>query len=109
MQTPLSLDWLQVYSQEILTRFNCHKYACIYDLPLKISFQCRIALIIIIINDQALYVSERIQAGTCFVNCYNKTDVATPFGGFKQSGFGKDLGKIKYENNYMHYNNDVNL
>ena len=24
---------------------------------------------------------------------YNKTDVAAPFGGFKQSGFGKDLGK----------------
>ncbi len=43
---------------------------------------------------QALYVSERIQAGTCFVNCYNKTDVATPFGGFKQSGFGKDLGEF---------------
>ncbi|XP_013783953.1 cytosolic 10-formyltetrahydrofolate dehydrogenase-like [Limulus polyphemus] len=42
---------------------------------------------------KALYVSERIEAGTCFVNCYNKTDVAAPFGGFKQSGFGKDLGE----------------
>lgn len=28
-----------------------------------------------------------------FVNTYNKTDVASPFGGFKQSGFGKDLGE----------------
>lgn len=42
---------------------------------------------------KALYVSERLQAGTVFVNTYNKTDVAAPFGGFKQSGFGKDLGK----------------
>lgn len=42
---------------------------------------------------KALYVSEKIEAGTCFVNCYNKTDVAAPFGGFKQSGFGKDLGE----------------
>ena len=42
---------------------------------------------------QALYVPERIEAGTCFVNTYNKTDVAAPFGGFKMSGFGKDLGK----------------
>lgn len=42
---------------------------------------------------KALYVSERLNAGTVFVNTYNKTDVASPFGGFKQSGFGKDLGK----------------
>lgn len=41
---------------------------------------------------KALLVSEKINAGTCFVNCYNKTDVAAPFGGSKQSGFGKDLG-----------------
>lgn len=33
---------------------------------------------------RALYVSEKIQAGTCFINCYNKTDVAAPFGGCKQ-------------------------
>ena len=29
----------------------------------------------------------------CFWLRYNKTDVATPFGGFKESGFGKDLGR----------------
>ena len=38
-------------------------------------------------------MSDGLQAGTVFVNTYNKTDVAAPFGGFKQSGFGKDLGK----------------
>ena len=43
--------------------------------------------------NKALYVSEKIEAGTCFVNTYNKTDVAAPFGGFKRSGFGKDLGQ----------------
>ncbi|KAM9813757.1 cytosolic 10-formyltetrahydrofolate dehydrogenase [Neosynchiropus ocellatus] len=42
---------------------------------------------------RALYVSEKLDAGTVFVNTYNKTDVASPFGGFKQSGFGKDLGQ----------------
>uniref|UniRef100_H2YPX1 Aldehyde dehydrogenase domain-containing protein n=1 Tax=Ciona savignyi TaxID=51511 RepID=H2YPX1_CIOSA len=42
---------------------------------------------------KALYVSEKLDAGTVFVNTYNKTDVAAPFGGFKQSGFGKDLGE----------------
>ncbi|XP_059618232.1 cytosolic 10-formyltetrahydrofolate dehydrogenase [Phlebotomus argentipes] len=42
---------------------------------------------------KALLFAEQIEAGTVFVNTYNKTDVAAPFGGFKQSGFGKDLGK----------------
>ncbi|CAH0713804.1 unnamed protein product, partial [Brenthis ino] len=42
---------------------------------------------------RALRFAERIDAGTVFVNTYNKTDVAAPFGGFKQSGFGKDLGQ----------------
>ncbi|TRY69878.1 hypothetical protein DNTS_015342, partial [Danionella cerebrum] len=43
--------------------------------------------------NKAMYVSERLEAGTVFINTYNKTDVAAPFGGFKQSGFGKDLGE----------------
>ncbi|CAH2051802.1 unnamed protein product, partial [Iphiclides podalirius] len=42
---------------------------------------------------RALSFAERIDAGTVFINTYNKTDVAAPFGGFKQSGFGKDLGQ----------------
>ncbi|CAK8681490.1 unnamed protein product [Clavelina lepadiformis] len=42
---------------------------------------------------KALYVTDKLDAGTVFVNTYNKTDVAAPFGGFKQSGFGKDLGE----------------
>jgi formyltetrahydrofolate dehydrogenase len=44
---------------------------------------------------KAMYVSEKLDAGTVFINTYNKTDVASPFGGFKQSGFGKDLGKSR--------------
>ncbi|KAG6464177.1 hypothetical protein O3G_MSEX014337 [Manduca sexta] len=42
---------------------------------------------------RALQMAERVDAGTVFVNTYNKTDVGAPFGGFKQSGFGKDLGQ----------------
>lgn len=44
--------------------------------------------------NKAMYVSEKVEAGTVFINTYNKTDVAAPFGGFKQSGFGKDLGEF---------------
>ncbi|XP_069694431.1 cytosolic 10-formyltetrahydrofolate dehydrogenase [Periplaneta americana] len=50
--------------------------------------------------NRAMYVAEKIDAGTVFVNTYNKTDVAAPFGGFKQSGFGKDLGEEAL-NEYM--------
>jgi gamma-glutamyl-gamma-aminobutyraldehyde dehydrogenase len=35
-------------------------------------------------------VSEEIQAGTVWINCYDLSNFATPFGGFKQSGFGRD-------------------
>ncbi|KRT85362.1 hypothetical protein AMK59_710, partial [Oryctes borbonicus] len=42
---------------------------------------------------KAMKFAESIEAGTVFINTYNKTDVAAPFGGFKQSGFGKDLGQ----------------
>ena len=49
----------------------------------------------VLTNDfsKAMSVAERIDAGTCFINTYNKTDVAAPFGGFKMSGFGKDMGQ----------------
>lgn len=43
--------------------------------------------------DKALKFAEKIEAGTVFINTYNKTDVAAPFGGCKMSGFGKDLGQ----------------
>ena len=35
----------------------------------------------------------RIRAGTVWVNCYNVFDVISPFGGYKQSGYGRELGR----------------
>ncbi|MGE2833290.1 aldehyde dehydrogenase [Mycobacterium sp. SMC-4] len=35
-------------------------------------------------------VSRAIRAGTVFVNCYDAADVSVPFGGYGQSGFGRD-------------------
>ncbi|HKJ02657.1 MAG TPA: aldehyde dehydrogenase family protein [Longimicrobiales bacterium] len=37
-------------------------------------------------------VAEAIHAGTVWVNTYNQYDSASPFGGYKLSGFGRDLG-----------------
>jgi gamma-glutamyl-gamma-aminobutyraldehyde dehydrogenase len=38
--------------------------------------------------NQAHKIAARIRAGTVTVNCFGEGDLATPFGGFKQSGFG---------------------
>jgi len=37
-------------------------------------------------------LAREIQAGTVWINTYNRYDSASPFGGYKQSGFGRDLG-----------------
>jgi acyl-CoA reductase-like NAD-dependent aldehyde dehydrogenase len=37
-------------------------------------------------------VAAALQGGTIWVNTYNRYDAASPFGGYKQSGFGRDLG-----------------
>jgi acyl-CoA reductase-like NAD-dependent aldehyde dehydrogenase len=38
-------------------------------------------------------VARSLQAGTVWINCYNVYDSASPFGGYKESGFGRDLGR----------------
>lgn len=37
-------------------------------------------------------MAARIKAGSVWINTYNGFDSASPFGGYKQSGFGRDLG-----------------
>lgn len=42
---------------------------------------------------KAFTVARAVRAGTVWVNSYNLYDSAAPFGGFKGSGFGRDLGR----------------
>ncbi len=42
---------------------------------------------------KAFKVARAVKAGTVWVNTYNLYDPAAPFGGFKASGFGRDLGR----------------
>ncbi|MBP2833103.1 aldehyde dehydrogenase family protein [Aquimarina sp. U1-2] len=42
-------------------------------------------------------LAKAIKAGTVFVNCYNVFDAATPFGGYKMSGWGRNRGKEAFE------------
>ncbi len=41
---------------------------------------------------KAHLAARRLKAGTVWVNTYNNYDAASPFGGYKQSGFGRELG-----------------
>jgi aldehyde dehydrogenase (NAD+) len=41
---------------------------------------------------RALTMSEQLEAGTVWVNCYRVTSYMTPFGGYKRSGFGREGG-----------------
>ncbi|HXU14973.1 MAG TPA: aldehyde dehydrogenase family protein [Terriglobales bacterium] len=43
--------------------------------------------------------AELIKAGTVWINCYNIFDAALPFGGYKQSGWGREMGH-EVLNNY---------
>jgi len=38
-------------------------------------------------------IAHSVRAGTVWVNCYDVFDAAAPFGGFKQSGIGRELGE----------------
>jgi phenylacetaldehyde dehydrogenase len=38
-------------------------------------------------------VAAQIKAGTVWINCHNAFDTALPFGGYKQSGWGRELGE----------------
>jgi aldehyde dehydrogenase (NAD+) len=43
-------------------------------------------------------IAEELRAGTVWINTYNMFDVASPFGGYKCSGFGRENGRYALEN-----------
>jgi aldehyde dehydrogenase (NAD+) len=66
--------------EEVISRANDTKYglaAAVWTRDIK----------------KALAVSNGVRAGTVWVNCYNVMDTRAPFGGFKQSGIGRELGE----------------
>lgn len=51
--------------------------------------------------DRAIRVAHSIEAGTAWINCHNSSELSLPFGGYKQSGIGRELGEYALE----HYTN----
>merc|ERR1719446_16649 len=46
----------------------------------------------------ALAAASDLEAGTVWINCYDNFDMAAPFGGFKESGWGREKGEYALEN-----------
>jgi phenylacetaldehyde dehydrogenase len=38
-------------------------------------------------------LAKKLRAGTVWINCYNVFDASLPFGGYKQSGWGREMGQ----------------
>jgi acyl-CoA reductase-like NAD-dependent aldehyde dehydrogenase len=55
------------------------------------------------------YVAHRLKAGTVWINAYNVYDPAAPFGGYKSSGIGRELGPYALEHYTQIKNVMVNL
>jgi phenylacetaldehyde dehydrogenase len=47
-------------------------------------------------SQQAL--AKRIRAGTVWINCHNVFDASLPFGGYKESGWGREMGEFVLNN-----------
>jgi aldehyde dehydrogenase (NAD+) len=43
-------------------------------------------------------IANSVRAGTVWINCYDVFDAAAPFGGFKMSGIGRELGEAGLNN-----------
>ncbi|CAD7092253.1 unnamed protein product [Hermetia illucens] len=48
--------------------------------------------------NKAMKFAQEVEAGSVWINCYNAVILQAPFGGFKQSGIGRELGKDALEN-----------
>ncbi|SPO38388.1 indole-3-acetaldehyde dehydrogenase [Pseudozyma flocculosa] len=47
---------------------------------------------------RAIETAHKLKAGTVWVNCYNQLDPQVPFGGYKASGIGRELGEYALAN-----------
>lgn len=51
-------------------------------------------------TEELQFFIDRFKAGTVYANCFNVFTAMTPFGGYKDSGIGRELGEEGL-NNYL--------
>lgn len=59
--------------------------------------------------NRAIRVSRAIETGRMWVNCYNSIPAGAPFGGYKESGIGRETHKIMLEHYTQQKNIMINL
>ncbi|KAI8060545.1 aldehyde dehydrogenase domain-containing protein [Gongronella butleri] len=59
--------------------------------------------------ERALRVAKNLQAGTVWINQYNVIENVTPFGGYKMSGIGRELGEAGLESYLQSKSVKVNM
>jgi len=88
-------DDMQIAQEEIFGPVSCVlKFSDMEDV-IKRANNTRYGLAAAVFTkdiNKAIRISNRLEAGTVWVNCYNVFDSQTPFGGYKESGFGRELG-----------------
>jgi len=57
----------------------------------------------VVTNDlnKALTVANNVRGGSIWINCWDPCSPQAPFGGFQQSGFGKELGEDALKEYYQ--------
>ncbi|KAI6106833.1 Aldehyde/histidinol dehydrogenase [Pisolithus croceorrhizus] len=59
--------------------------------------------------NRTITTAHKLKAGRVWVNCYGLADPNTPFGGFKQSGIGREMGEYALNNDTEVKSVNVNL
>ncbi len=51
--------------------------------------------------NKVIPLAHALEAGSVWVNCYEVVSNQAPFGGYKQSGFGRELGEYGLHGNFI--------
>ncbi|QQP56140.1 Uncharacterized protein FKW44_000703 [Caligus rogercresseyi] len=88
-------DGMRIATEEILVQYSPFSNFKPWRKPLIVANATSYGLAAGILTKNMDHIhtfTQRVRAGSVWVNCYDYLSPQTPFGGFKQSGYGRELG-----------------